>query len=155
MAQALGQTPSSYQHYEDPRKFKRPFLPMDIVRALVPILTTRGISAGDVLALGGVEQGSGEVVPALPAPPLQLVTMQVALPSEAALARMFEGLLRPIDRDMSVAELARTLARRLPTGLAQLQDLMIAPAPDEARAADEDPPAPATTRRASPRAPRT
>jgi transcriptional regulator with XRE-family HTH domain len=89
------------------------------------------------------------------APQMQPITMQVLLPNEAALARMFEGLLRPLDRDMPVAELARTLARRLPTGLAQLQDLMPAPEPDEASVGDAAPPAPAKAGRASQRAPRT
>jgi len=87
--------------------------------------------------------------------PVQLITMQVALPSEAALTRMFEGLLRPLDRDLTVAELARTLARRLPTGLAQLQDLMPAPATAEAREAGADPQVRATDRPASPPEPHT
>lgn len=56
----------------------------------------------------------------------QLVTlqMQVVLPSEDALAQMFEGLLLPLERAMPVDELARTLAKRLPIGLSQLRDLL-------------------------------
>jgi transcriptional regulator with XRE-family HTH domain len=56
------------------------------------------------------------------APATQFVSMRVALPAEDALARMFEGLLRPLDRNMPLAELARILARRLPAGFAQLRD---------------------------------
>lgn len=124
VAAALGMTPSKYAHYEDARKFKKPFLPMELVRSLVPILTARGIPEAEVLALAGVDAEAGEVVPLPRLPEMQFVTLQVALPSEAALARMFEGLLRPIDRGTPVAELAQILARRLPTGLAQLRDLM-------------------------------
>lgn len=87
----------------------------------------------------------------------QVVQMGVMLPSVAALARMFEGLLRPTDveKGMPAAELARILARRLPTGLAQLRDLVPPPEPGEAPEGDGDPPARATDRRGSPRAPRT
>lgn len=74
----------------------------------------------------------------------QLVTMQVALPSVAALTRMFEGLLRPLSREMSVGELAETLARRLPIGLAQVQDLRDARGWGAASEDDEAPRARAT-----------
>ncbi|HEV7287706.1 helix-turn-helix domain-containing protein [Sphingomonas sp.] len=94
------------------------------------------------------DPAEGYVAP--PPPPIQFVTMQVALPSEAALARMFEGLLRPVDhQNLGAAELAQILARRLPTGLAQLRDLLPTPVTVEAREADADPPALATDRPAS------
>lgn len=80
---------------------------------------------------------------------LQLVTLQVALPSESALTRMFEGLLRPLDRNMPVDELARILARRLPTGLSQLQDLRAAREKAASHADDEAPQAPAKVGRGS------
>ena len=89
------------------------------------------------------------------APEIQLVTLQVALPSEAALTRMFEGLLRPLDRDIPAAELARILARRLPTGLAQLQGLRGEPGKGASPEADEAPQAPARSGRGSRPAPRT
>ena len=83
----------------------------------------------------------------MPHEPIQFVQMQVALPSEAALARMFEGLLRPVDhQNQSAAELAQILARRLPTGLAQLRDLLPAPSKDGSPERDADPQAPATDR---------
>lgn len=71
-----------------------------------------------------VSKEPGGTIPPRPAPDLQLVTMQVALPSEDALTRMFEGLLLPLDRNLSTAELARMLAQRLPTAFAQLRDLL-------------------------------
>jgi transcriptional regulator with XRE-family HTH domain len=85
----------------------------------------------------------------------QIITMRVELPSEAALARMYEGLLRTLDLSKPVDELARTLARLLPTGLSQLQDLMPAPARAEAPEHDEAPRDRANTDPEPPRAPRT
>lgn len=155
MAAELGMTPSSYGHYEELRTFKKPFLPMDLVRKLLPVLSSRGIPEAEVLALGGVDTGGGESVSLPPPPPLQLVTMQVALPNEAALARMYEGLLRTMDLSRPVDELARTLARLLPTGLSQLQDLMPAPERGEAPEDDEAPRDRANSDPESQRAPRT
>lgn len=60
--------------------------------------------------------------------PVHFVTMQVALPPERALARMFEGLLRVMDRNAPLDEQALLLAQRLPIGLAQLRDLLPATA---------------------------
>jgi transcriptional regulator with XRE-family HTH domain len=60
--------------------------------------------------------------------PQQVITMQVVLPSERALARMFEGLLRGVDRSGPLDALALLLAQRLPIGLSQLQDLLPEPA---------------------------
>ncbi len=64
------------------------------------------------------------------------ITMQVLLPSEAALTAMFQGLLLSLDRAAPVDEVATQLARLLPIGLAQLRDLSPEPAPDEARVRD-------------------
>lgn len=74
-----------------------------------------------------------------PGPATQFITMQVGLPSEAALARMYEGLLRPLDRTMPVAELARILAKRLPSGLSQLVDLLPPASSDAGTALGEGP----------------
>lgn len=85
----------------------------------------------------------------------QRLMMEVTLPSEAALARMFEGLLRIVDRNLPLDEQARILARRLPTAFAQLQDLMPELATGEAHGGDEAPPVRATNRPASRRQPHT
>jgi transcriptional regulator with XRE-family HTH domain len=52
------------------------------------------------------------------------VTLQDLLPGEEALAQMFEALLMAMDRSAPLDEQARLLARRLPIGLSQLQDLL-------------------------------
>ncbi|WP_093222698.1 helix-turn-helix domain-containing protein [Sphingomonas sp. NFR15] len=92
----------------------------------------------------------------LPAPPApQLVMMHVAFPSEAALARMFQGLLLPLDLTRPKDEIAQLLARRLPTGFAQLRDLAPEHAPAAPRARDEAVPDPARDHRELPPASRT
>jgi len=93
--------------------------------------------------------------PVPPAPSPQVVVMPVLLPSEAALARMFEGLLRPLDRQMPVGELAQILAQRLPIGLGQLRDLVPEHAQGAWHASGEALPVPAKGGRASQPKPRT
>ena len=85
----------------------------------------------------------------------QTVTMQVLLPSEAALARMFEGLLLPLDLTRPKDEIAQLLARRLPTGFAQLRDLAPEHAPAVIPARGEAVPPPARDHRESPPSSRT
>lgn len=84
-----------------------------------------------------------------------LPTSDVALASEDALARMFEGILTGEDLSADPSDVARMLARHLPAALEQTQDL--APDPHQAASpsADTPPPPPARPRRASPRSPRT
>src|SRR5579862_5052937 len=58
VAEALGmEHGSSYQHYED--RFKKPLLPLDLILKLVPIFEPRGIEAGELFALAGVD-GTGQ-----------------------------------------------------------------------------------------------
>lgn len=52
------------------------------------------------------------------------VTMRVELPSERALTAMFRGLVSGIDLTLPLDEIARLLARRLPIGLSQLEDVL-------------------------------
>ena len=72
-------------------------------------------------------------------PRLQLVTMPVALPTEDALADGFEAVLS-VSREMSEGELARELAKRLPSllriagGAAAVQPRATRPAADEVSA---------------------
>lgn len=52
------------------------------------------------------------------------VNPAAGLPPEPALARMFEGLLMAMDRQLPLDQQAGLLARRLPIGLSQLVDLL-------------------------------
>lgn len=68
----------------------------------------------------------GGVAPQLTNSP-QFVQMTVALPSERALAQMFEGMLEIMaeyPQQPDLEETARLLAHWLPTGLSQLRDLL-------------------------------
>ena len=75
-----------------------------------------------------------------PAPQVIHVMLPVALPAEAALMRMFQGLLGSLGdwAALPEAELARELATLLPTGLGQLRG----PLRVEALTADGDLPLP-------------
>ena len=60
LADALGMPASSYAFYEDPKKFKKPYLPMELVKSLVEPLGNHGIPASETLALAG---GGTEIQP--------------------------------------------------------------------------------------------
>lgn len=88
---------------------------------------------------GDTDDPDAGAPPSPPAPRLQLVTMPVALPTEDALADGFEAVLTGTER-MKRGELARELAKRLPTliriagGAAAVQPSVPLPAADEAPA---------------------
>jgi transcriptional regulator with XRE-family HTH domain len=75
---------------------------------------------------GEIDDASISALPP-PRPAIQHVLLPVALPSERALARMFEGLLDLVDCSVPKAELARELAQLLPIGLSQLKAPLIEP----------------------------
>jgi len=81
--------------------------------------------------LSGETDDPDDNAPPAPAPPaIQQVMMPVSLPSENALADMFEGLLMTLHQFQPILgwnldELGRELAQLLPTGLSQLQGRLI------------------------------
>lgn len=54
MAQQLGMPASSYAAYEDPAKFKKPILPLNLAQRIADILVDHGVERRAVLALAGV-----------------------------------------------------------------------------------------------------
>lgn len=70
--------------------------------------------------MGEIDDPDADAPPPPPAPMTQVVVMPVVLPTEDALARAFEGVLAA-SRGMNEAELARELAKRLPTMFALLR----------------------------------
>lgn len=54
VATAIGVPPSSYAAYEDEKKFKKPILPMDLAKKLVPVFAERGVPANETMLLAGV-----------------------------------------------------------------------------------------------------
>lgn len=69
---------------------------------------------------GEIDDPDEGAAPPPSAPRFRHVMMPVALPSEAALAEMYEAQLKALGR-LEGAELARALAKRLPRALARLQ----------------------------------
>jgi hypothetical protein len=56
VAQALGmEHGSSYQHYED--RFKKAYLPLDLIQKLAPIFAPGGVEPAELYALAGVSAG--------------------------------------------------------------------------------------------------
>lgn len=88
---------------------------------------------------GETDDPASDLPPPPPAP--VRIMLEVVLPPEQALARMFEGLLRMMPDDATLDERARLLARRLPIGLSQLRDLLppTSPAPQTAAQAPATP----------------
>lgn len=74
--------------------------------------------------VGETDNPDENAPPPASAPTVHHVMMAVALPSERALARMFEGLLRSMDLSAPVDAQALLLAKRLPIALSQLRDLL-------------------------------
>ncbi len=82
-------------------------------------------------------------------PERQTISLQVSLPSEAALRDMFRSILVLVPEGASKDEAADILARRLPAGLASIGPLALDPNSAASLATGEAPPAPAKDRPAS------
>lgn len=54
VATALDMAASTYAAYEDPKKFKKPILPLDLAKRLVPIFSERGVPEAETLRLAGI-----------------------------------------------------------------------------------------------------
>lgn len=71
-ASLIGRQKSTYASYED--KYKKPYLPITLVKALAPHFASRGVSRQELFALAGVDHGSwptpglAEQAPAFKAP---------------------------------------------------------------------------------------
>jgi len=83
----------------------------------------RTLRTSPAYLIGETEDPAPDAPIVEPELPIQFVTMQVALPSEDALATMFQAMLQIVPADSTEAERARILARRLPAALSQLRDL--------------------------------
>jgi hypothetical protein len=123
MAEALDIGSSRYAYFEDPKRFKKDALPIDLTRRIADVLSRHGIDPLEAMQLAGLNEGEAEPeARAIEAakPTAQFVTLSVALPSEDALADMFASLLALIPPEASRAEAARILAQRLPAGFAAI-----------------------------------
>ncbi|MCI4588591.1 XRE family transcriptional regulator [Sphingobium sp. BYY-5] len=123
MAAALDLPLGTYAFYEAPAKFKKAALPLDLTRNIAAVLARHGVDSAEVMKLAGLKDAEAEpeareIEAARPA--FQFVSLPVALPSEAALADMFESLLVLVPKGATRAEAARILAQRLPSGFAAI-----------------------------------
>ncbi|MBM3605102.1 MAG: helix-turn-helix transcriptional regulator [Alphaproteobacteria bacterium] len=57
MARRLGVSPNSYTHYENPDRFKDPYLPMHMAIRFAEALAPDGVTSEAVLALAGASEG--------------------------------------------------------------------------------------------------
>jgi DNA-binding CsgD family transcriptional regulator len=84
------------------------------------IRLARVLQTSPAYLMGETDDPDEGAPPSVPAPRTQVVMMPVGMPSEDALADMYEAQLRVFAK-LSGAELARALARRLPKALVRLQ----------------------------------
>lgn len=122
MAAALDLPLGTYSNYESAR-YKKPTLPLDLTRRIAGVLAQHNVDPADVMKLAGLhdaetEPEAREIEAARPQ--VHFISLPVALPSEAALADMFESLLALVPADATRAEAARILAQRLPSGFAAI-----------------------------------
>jgi hypothetical protein len=121
MAEEAGIGFPRYSYFEDPKRYKKRELPIDVTRQIAAVLSQRGVDPAEVMLLAGLNETEAEpegraVEAARPA--IQYVSLQVALPSEAALREMFAKLLVLVPEGASRDETAEILARWLPSGFA-------------------------------------
>lgn len=150
MAEALEMPFGSYSFYESASTFKKPFLPLEFARKVAVVLGRHGVDAAEVMKLAGLTgdeaKPEARAIEAL-APPIQFVSMTVALPNELLLQDMFRGLLASVPETATIDEAAAILARRLATGLAGIGHQPSGPASVGSTAVDGTPQSPASAPR--------
>lgn len=154
MAERLGMGHSSYAVYENPNLYKKPHLPIDLARRIAAVLAEYSVDPADVMKLAGLT--ADETAPEARAieasrPTVQYVSLQVALPSEAALREMFAKLLILVPEGASRDETAEILARWLPSGFAGIGPYLPDPGAASSPVSGVPPQSAATADRESPR----
>lgn len=144
----------TYSFYETPTKFKKAALPLELTRKIAAVLSRHSVDPAEVMKLAGLSESEAEpeareIEDAKPK--RHWIHLPVCLPSEAALAAMFETLLALIPDDATRAEAARILAQRLPTGFAAIGPAVYEEDSDEELAHAAPPRGRATNRPDSPR----
>ena len=104
-----------YAYYEE-KRFTGP-LPLDAARQIATALQPFGVEPRDVLELAGLSDNEAEKAANAVEPAMQVIRLDVALPSAAALTRMFETMLEEEVPQERRDALARRLALRLPAAL--------------------------------------
>jgi len=128
IAEELGIGHSRYQYFEDPNRYKKSALPIDLTRALAEVLTRYGVDPAEVMILAGLTDSEAEPEGReieSQRPTFLSITLPVVLPSELSLRDMFRSLLVLVPEGASKDEAAEILARRLPAGLAAIGPLSL------------------------------
>ncbi|MGW8202617.1 XRE family transcriptional regulator [Sphingomonas bisphenolicum] len=128
IAEELGIGHSRYQYFEDPNRYKKSALPIELTRSLAEVLGRYGVEPAEVMVLAGLtdleaEPEAREIESQRPT--IIHVSLPVAMPSEVALRDMFRSLLVLVPEGASKDEAAEILARRLPAGLAAIGPLSL------------------------------
>lgn len=114
------ETHSRYAYYESPR-YTGDALPLPLARRLAGLFKAHDVRPEEVLVLAGLQDDEAaeqaKEVEFIRAKPIR-VFMEVQLPNEASLTRMFDAMLELAGHDDASGELARTLAVLLPDVLA-------------------------------------
>ncbi|AXB75454.1 transcriptional regulator [Novosphingobium sp. P6W] len=153
MAEEVGIGFPRYSYFEDPKRYKKRELPIDVTRQIAAVLSLRGVDPAEVMQLAGLNETEAEpearaVEAARPA--VQYIPLQVALPSEAALREMFAKLLVLVPEGASRDETAEILARWLPSGFAGIGPYLPDPGAAASPATDAPPRSAATDDHGSP-----
>lgn len=154
MADELGIGHPRYAYFEDPKRYKKRELPIDLTRQIAAVLSRRGIDPAEVMKLAGLVESEAEPeARAVEAarPTVQYVPLQVALPSEAALREMFAKLLVLVPENASRDETAQILAQWLPSGFAGIGPYLPDPGAGALPSSAVPPQSAATDDRESPR----
>ncbi|KAA9020755.1 XRE family transcriptional regulator [Sphingobium limneticum] len=149
MAEELGVGHSRYQYFEDPNRYKKAALPIDLTRAVAEVLTRYGVDPAEVMVLAGLTDTEAEPEAReieSQRPTFLSISLPVILPSEVALRDMFRSLLVLVPEGASKDEAAEILARRLPAGLAAIGPLSLDQASVASLAGGAIPQSPATDR---------
>jgi phage repressor protein C with HTH and peptisase S24 domain len=80
VAAAIDRPSSTYASYED--KFKREFLPVELIRSLIPVFGSRGVPSADLWKLAGVAPE-----PDQPAPSIESPARPAELPAQVEMVR--------------------------------------------------------------------
>lgn len=158
MADALGIGHSRYAYFEDPKRFKKRALPIDLTRQIAAVLSEHGVDSAEVMKLAGLsdQEAEPEAREIEAQKPTQLcITLPVVLPSEAALRDMFRSLLVLVPDGATKDEAAEILARRLPSGLAAIGPVLLDPIAAVSLAGEAIPRSPTTDHRETGRSSRT
>ncbi|WP_324698725.1 helix-turn-helix transcriptional regulator [Novosphingobium sp. RL4] len=147
IAEELDMPFGSYARFESASTYKKSFLPLDFTRKVAAVLAEHGVDPAEVMLLAGLtdEEAAPEARAVEAArPAVQYVSLQVALPSEAALRDMFRSLLVLVPDGSTKDETAEILARWLPSGFAGIGPYLPDPGAGASLAGNTPPPADAT-----------